>query len=119
MAMLYESISSNKRKSILLISLFFIIIGFLGYAFGLYFGSVFVGVYFAIFISMIMTFIGYYAGDIIILRMSHAVEADRKKYPHLVNSVEGLAIAAGSLPAVSATVSAWPNAVEVEHSCRG
>ena len=92
---LYESISSNKRKSIFLISVFFIVIGFLGYVFGLYFGSVSVGIYFAIVISIIMTFIGYYGGDNIILKMSHAIEADKKQYPHLVNTVEGLAIAAG------------------------
>lgn len=95
MSNLYDSISWNKRKSIFLIIIFFIIIGFLGYAFGLYFGSVFVGAYAAIAISTIMALIGYYAGDSIILGMSHAVEADRKKYPHLINAVEGLAIASG------------------------
>jgi len=95
MATLYKHISSNKRKSIFLIIIFFIIIGLLGYAFGLYFGSIFVGTYIAIAISTIMTLIGYYAGDSIILSMSHAVEADRKKYSHLVNSVEGIAIACG------------------------
>ena len=42
-----------------------------------------------------MVLISYYSGDKIILGMSHAVEADRKKYSHLVNSVEGLAIASG------------------------
>lgn len=92
---LYEHISSNKRKSILLIIIFFIIIGFLGYAFGLYFGDIFVGLAFAIILSIIMTLISFYSGDKMILRMSHAVPADRKKYPHLVNTVEGLAIAAG------------------------
>ena len=95
MATLYEHIYSNKRKSILLIILFFIIIGILGYAFGLYLGDIFVGIGFAIVLSIIMTLVSYYAGDNIILKMSHAVEADRRKYPHLVNSVEGLAIAAG------------------------
>src|SRR3989344_706662 len=95
MATLYDSISWNKRKSILLVVLFFIIISLLGYAFGLYLGSVFVGVAFAIIISTIMTLVSYYSGDSIILKMSHAVEADRKKYPHLVNTVEGLAIASG------------------------
>ncbi len=95
MATLYDNISWNKRKSVFLIAVFFVIIGFLGYAFGLYFGSVFVGTYVAIAISMIMALIGYYAGDSIILGMSHAVEAERKKYPHLVNTVEGLSIASG------------------------
>jgi len=92
---LYEHISLNKRKSILLITFFFIIIGFLGYAFGLYLGDAFIGLGFAIIFSTIMTLISFYSGDKLILGMSSAVLADRKKYPHLVNTVEGLAIAAG------------------------
>src|SRR3989338_5395943 len=95
MATLYEHISWNKRKSVFLIIVFFIIIGLLGYSFGLYLGDIFIGIGIAIVFSTIMTLIGLYSGDRMILSMSHAVEADRKKYPHLVNSVEGLAIAAG------------------------
>ncbi len=95
MSTLYDHISSNKRKSILLITIFFIIIGLLGYTFGLYFGDAFIGLGFAIIFSTIMTLISFYSGDKMILRMSHAVEADRKKYPHLINTVEGIAIAAG------------------------
>ena len=92
---LYENISSNKRKSIFLITIFFIIIGFLGYSFGLYLGDAFIGLGFAIIFSTIMTLISFYSGDKLILGMSSAVPADRKEYPHLVNTVEGLAIAAG------------------------
>ncbi len=95
MSTLYEHISRNKRKSIFLIAIFFIIIGLLGYSFGLYFGDIFIGIAIAIIFSTIMTLIGFYSGDRIILSMSHAAEADRKKYPHLVNVVEGLAIASG------------------------
>lgn len=95
MSTLYDNISSNKRKSILLVFFFFIIIGLLGYSFGVFFGNVFIGVTFAIILSTIMILISYYSGDKIILRMSHAVPADKRKYPHLVNTVEGLAIAAG------------------------
>ncbi|MBI2659201.1 M48 family metallopeptidase [Candidatus Woesearchaeota archaeon] len=92
---MYEHISSNKRKSVLLITIFFIIIGFLGYAFGLYIGDAFIGLSFAIIFSTIMTLISFYSGDRMILGMSSAVPADRRKYPYLVNTVEGLAIAAG------------------------
>ena len=92
---LYDEISSNKRKSILLVSLFFIVIGALGYAFGLYIGSIFVGVSYGIIISVFVLLVGYYAGDNAILSMSHAVPAEKRKYPFLVNTVEGLAIAAG------------------------
>ena len=92
---LYENISSNKRKSIFLITIFFIIIGFLGYAFGLYLGDAFIGLGFAIVFSTIMALISFYSGDRLILGISSAVPADRKKYPNLVNTIEGLAIAAG------------------------
>src|SRR3989344_1369326 len=92
---LYENISSNKRKSIFLISIFFIIIGFLGYSFGLYIGDALIGLGFAVIFSTIMTLISFYSGDRMILGMSSAIAADRKKYPYLVNTVEGLAIAAG------------------------
>src|SRR3989338_4414387 len=92
---LYENITSNKRKSILLILIFFVIIGLLGYTFGIYIGDIFIGIGFAIIISTIMTVVSFYSGDSMILKMSSAVEADRKQYAHLVNTVEGLSIAAG------------------------
>ncbi len=92
---LYEEISSNKWKSLFLIIIFFVIVGLIGYSFGLYIGSVLVGLIYAIVIFAFMMLVGYYAGDNAILSLSHAVPADKKKYPHLVNTVEGLAIAAG------------------------
>lgn len=92
---LYEHVSSNKRKSILLIALFFIIIITLGYFFGFYIGAPIIGLLIAFVFSTIMVLLGYYSGDRLILKMSHAVPADGKIYPHLVNTVEGLAIAAG------------------------
>lgn len=95
MQTLYDHISSNKRKSIALITFFFIIIGLLGYMFGIYLGDAFIGLAFAIVLSVIITLISFYSGDKMVLSMSHAAPADKKKYPHLVNAVEGLAIAAG------------------------
>src|SRR3989338_754967 len=92
---LYERISSNKRKSIFLIAVFFIIITALGYSLGFYIGIPVTGLIVAFVFSTIMLLISYYSGDKLILNMSHAVPADRKKYPHLVNTVEGLAIASG------------------------
>ena len=92
---LYENISLNKRKSVFLVCTFFAIIGLLGYAFGYYIGDKLIGIGFAISLCIIMTLISFYSGDKIILSMSSAKPADRKKYPHLVNAVEGLSIAAG------------------------
>ena len=86
---------AQQGKSMLLIAVFLIIIGLLGYALGVYFGYPFLGLGFALILSIILILMSFYSGDKILLEMSHAVPADRKKYPHLVNAVEGLAIAAG------------------------
>ena len=88
-------IASNKRKSYLLISLFIAGIIFFGYLLGAFLGNIYAGVLIAFIISMIFTLIGYYSGDSLILQASGALPATKDKYPHLVNTVEGLAIAAG------------------------
>lgn len=93
--MIYDEISSNKRKSILLISVFIIIIIILGYLIGFYIGNVILGPIMAFLISVIFILISYFAGDKLILSISHAKEVNKKDQPYLVNTVEGLAIAAG------------------------
>src|SRR3989339_446471 len=93
--MIYQEITENKVRSWILIFSFFIIIAGLGLAFGYYFGNLAFGLGLAIVISIFITLISYFSGDRMILQMSNAKPVDRKKYPHLVNSVEGLAIAAG------------------------
>jgi len=95
MASFYEEIASNKRKSYLLLSLFIAAIIFFGYLAGAFIGNVYVGVILAFIISMIFILIGYYSGDKLVLQISGAVPATKAEHPHLVNTVEGLAIAAG------------------------
>jgi len=95
---LYEHISSNKRKSVILVILFFAIIVSLGYFLGFFIGNALIGIAAAVAVSISMVLMSYFSGDRLILKMSHAVEADRKKYPHLVNTVEGLSIASGIPP---------------------
>ena len=92
---IYSEIASNKRKSVILLLSFAVIIALLGYAFGLYIGDIYIGLIFAIVIAVFITLVGYYSGDNAIITMSHAVPVDKKKYPYLVNAVEGLAIAGG------------------------
>lgn len=93
--MIYEEITENKIKSWLLIFLFFIIIAAMGLFIGFYYGSFLFGLGLAAVLAVIIALISYFSGDQIILQMSNAKPVDRKKFPHLVNSVEGLAIAAG------------------------
>lgn len=91
----YAEIRKNKFDSAILMSLFIFVIVLIGFAFGYYYGDMlFFGLLFG-FISIIIILIQYFTGDKLIRAMNGAKEADKKKYAYLVNTVEGLAIAAG------------------------
>jgi heat shock protein HtpX len=91
----YDEIASNKRRSYLLIFFFILVVAFLGYLIGLYYGFPYGGLIFATIIAVIMFLIQYYSGDSLILSMSKARPATRQEFPYYINTVEGLAIAAG------------------------
>jgi len=92
---MYSEINSNKWKSVLLFFGFFIFIGILAYVINLLFFQGITFIIFAAVIAVIFALISYYSGDKIVLAMSHAKEANKKDHAHLINTVEGLAIAAG------------------------
>lgn len=92
---MYDAIASNKRKTYLLIFLFFIFIVILGYALGSLYANPLFGLSIALIISFVYILFSLFAGDSVILTLNSAKPADRRQYPHLVNTVEGLAIAAG------------------------
>lgn len=92
---IYNEISTNKRNSFLLVSLFLIVIILLGFVFGYIFFDPYLGLFFAFFISLIFILISYYSGDKMILAMTGAKEARKPEHTYLINTVEGLAIAAG------------------------
>lgn len=91
----YNHISANKRNSVLLVIIVVIVMILLGYLIGLIFGSVVAGVLIAMSLAIFLTLIGIFSGDDIVLSASGAKEADKKQYPFLINTVEGLSIAAG------------------------
>jgi heat shock protein HtpX len=99
---MYEQISANKWKSALLLSLFMAIVVALGFFIGYLFsyrsgnwsGALF-GITIASFIAVIMALVSYYKSDSAALMMAGAREVSKQEYPYLVNTVEGLAIAAG------------------------
>lgn len=93
--MVYEVISSNINKSILIILLFVIIIILIGYVFGEVSGFGIFGLIFAIILAGFTVFGSYYYSDKIILSLSKAVSVNPNEYPYLYNTVEGLSIAAG------------------------
>ena len=102
MVNVYEAQAQNKRKSALVIALFVIFVTLAVYvlaqAFAVYSGYRpgglgFVGL--ALIISGLMSFAGYYFSDRIVLTISQARPADRKKDFNFYTVAENLAIGAG------------------------
>ncbi len=93
--MIYDRIAANKRNSILLFAFFFLFNLLLGWVFSEIFGLGYFGIFIAFFIAIIMIFSAFYKSDSLVLSISKAKEVKEKEFPHLFNSVEGLAIAAG------------------------
>ncbi len=111
MANFYQEIRNNKIKSYILITFFIVGIIFFGYLLGYVFLTPSAGLFIAFVISILFTLIGYYSGDKLILQVSGAKEATKKEYPHFVNTVEGLALAAGlPLPKTYVIDDPQPNA---------
>jgi len=115
MANFYDRIDENRRNSYVLIALVFgvclaavwgfslVFFGDGGLGFAL--GALFSGGYVAI---------TYFAADRMILSVSGAREAKKEEFPHLVNTVEGLSIAAGvPLPKIYVIDDPAPNAFAV------
>ncbi|MFN2587375.1 MAG: M48 family metalloprotease [Actinomycetota bacterium] len=92
---MYDRIAGNVRKSWMLVAVFFLLTGALGYVFGYFTGFGVWGLAIAIAFSAAMSWGSYLASDRIALAISRAVPADETKFAQLHNVVEGLSIAAG------------------------
>lgn len=92
---MYEQITKNKRRSILLVLLVLGLAAGLGYVFGLLFAFGVGGAIIALIIAAAMAWWSYRYGDRVVLRVSGARPASREEYPQYHNIVEGLCIAAG------------------------
>ena len=92
---MYEQISANKRKTVVLIVLSVLFLGGIGYAVGLVWFSGPAGLVVAGGIAIVMSVSSYLYGDRMVLAASHAREVTEEQEPRLHNVVEGLAIAAG------------------------
>lgn len=93
---MYSQIDSNKRKSIILIAIFTILVIFLGYVIGQATGYGYNGLIIAIIISIVMTLTSYYKGDVIALKTAGAVgPISQEQNPYVYRLVENLAITAG------------------------
>lgn len=92
---LYDQIEGNKLKSVLLVVLFVIIILALGWLFGQLTGFGTGGLIIAVFLAAFLPILSWYYSDKIVLSLSNARPAEKKEFPLLYNTVEGLCIAAG------------------------
>ncbi|MBI5405339.1 MAG: M48 family metallopeptidase, partial [Candidatus Kerfeldbacteria bacterium] len=96
MATTYDFVAANKRRSLILIVVFVLIIGLVGYAFSRLLNGGPVGVVTAIIVAVLMSLGGYYGGDRIALATAGAQGPITKTdNAYLFNLVENLCIAAG------------------------
>ena len=92
---MYSQIGINKRNTILLFIIFLIFIGIFIFLINIFFFQGHTFVIIAAVIAVIFSLISYYSGTSIVLAMTKAREANKKEHAYLINTVEGLAIAAG------------------------
>ncbi|MCX6344526.1 MAG: M48 family metallopeptidase [Armatimonadetes bacterium] len=91
---MYEQISGNIWRSRLLLVMFLAILIGIGYVFSRAYNDPFI-MPLAIVIAVATTVGSFYYSDKIVIATTGARAVDKDEFPHYVNSVEGIAIAAG------------------------
>lgn len=92
---MFELIAANKRRTVLLVAVFVLIVVAVGTTVGYLTGFGWVGTVFAAVIAAVFAFTSYWKSDSIALAVSRAKPADPEEYRRLHNLVEGLCIAGG------------------------
>ena len=93
---MWQQIRSNRIRSVFLVIGMGILLALLGYFLGLYFfGSGTGGLFIALIIWAIMSLVGYFQGDSILLATSRARKIAPDDHPRLYNVVEEMKIASG------------------------
>ena len=92
---MYDQISSNKRRSFLLIAGFVLLVALVGVAVNQLIGYGPIGIVIAVLFAGATAFVSYWKSDAIALAVSRAEPADPQTYRRLYNLVEGLCIAGG------------------------
>lgn len=107
---MYSQIAANKRKTILIMGLFVLIIGAIGYAYGLYIGS-FNSLYVIFGFALIYSLISYFASSRVALAVNGAKPIEKSDNPRLYRIVENLSITTGlPMPKVYIINDPAPNA---------
>ena len=92
---MYDQVSSNKRRSALLVAAFVAVVAGAAWAFNLLIGGGVAGLAVALVVAGGVAAGAYWKSDAVALAMSHARPADPVEHARLHNLVEGLCIAGG------------------------
>jgi len=107
---LYTQASSNIWKTWFLITVFLVLVIFLGWIFSYILETPYI-LYVAVFISFLMSFISYWNSDKVILSMTNAKLITKQDNPKLYRIVENLSITAGlPMPRIYIMNESAPNA---------
>jgi len=108
---MYSQIASNKRKSILLIGIFLVLVVGMGLIIDAYYDASGAITVVALVYSLITALVSYYAGDKMALMAAGAREIKKEDSPELWRLVENLCIADGiPMPKVHLIDDPAPNA---------
>jgi len=94
----YDQISKNKRKSVLLVTLIFLFLVSLIYIIAVIFAPELTLIFLLLATTLIIVniYFSYSYGDQIVLKATNARPADEREHIYLINTVEGLSLAAGT-----------------------
>lgn len=107
---MYSAIAANKRKTILIMAIFLVIIGALGWVFSAIYGT-YEFLYLALIVGGVYALIQYFAAAKLALAMNGAQEVTKQQAPRLYRTVENLSIATGMpMPKVYVIDDPAPNA---------
>ncbi len=95
LAKMYKQIDSNKRKTVILITIFIVFVLFLGWFYGQITNTGYIGLGIAIIISLVMAIFSYFSGDKVALATAGAKKIEKKNNPYVYRMVENLCITAG------------------------
>ncbi|MBN2186183.1 MAG: M48 family metallopeptidase [Dehalococcoidia bacterium] len=93
---MWEQVRSNQIRSAILVVGMGLLLLLIGYLLGLYFfGSGIGGLIIAVIVWAVMSLVGFFRGDNILLALSRARKISRDDHPRLYNVVEEMKIASG------------------------
>jgi len=91
----HDVIASNRRKTALLVFVFFALVGLVVWAFAQATDLGYLAVPVAVGVALATTWAGYYYSDRVVLGVSRARPVEKHEFPYLVNITEALALGAG------------------------